>query len=360
MPLPVVFAQLPQGDNPASLLDTQFTALAGFVFIPCAATGQNVIQLEPFADAPLVNSYTDLAPVFTFQAAQSCTGNVTINVSGLGEAPAFKANGGALVQAGDILAGLAYQATWLTALNGGAGGFVLNIFGGGSPIPPPPPGVDMVTMFFFFSTATFVPPLNMTSCIVEGQGGGGGGGSALADGTNGLGGGGGGSGGFFKAWLTPTQVGTSQTVTIGTGGAPGQQGGNTSFGVLATGQGGFPGLLNDGVTSGGVGGQGGTGSAAAGVPAIGFGGNPGLSGDAFFPAVTAAGNQAEIVHGGAGGGSYGGGGAPTAASLTTFQTGNDGFLGGGGSGAVTSAATGGSTIPGGRGGPGWCVIQAFS
>src|SRR5215470_3774528 len=195
MPLPVTFAQLPSGDNPASLLDTQFTALAGFVFIPCAATGQNVIQLEPFADAPLVNSYTDLAPVFTFAAAQTCTGNVTINVSGLGEAPAFKANGGAPVVSGDILQGLVYQAVWLTSLNGGAGGFVLNIFGGGLPIPPPPPGADMVTMFVYFANATFVPPTGMTSCIVEGMGGGGGGGGALADGTNGLGGGGGGSGG---------------------------------------------------------------------------------------------------------------------------------------------------------------------
>src|SRR5215475_2802105 len=89
MPLPVTFFNLPAGDNPASLLDVQFGALAGFTVIPCSAVGQNAIQLRPFLDAPVVNAYADLSPVFTFASTETCTGNVTLNVNGLGAFPAL-------------------------------------------------------------------------------------------------------------------------------------------------------------------------------------------------------------------------------------------------------------------------------
>lgn len=124
MPLPVTFAQLPQGDNAASLLDTQFNAVAGFTTIPCAATGQNVLQLQPFADAPVVTTMSDLAPVFIFAAQQTSTGNVTASVSGLGEFPIYHA-GGALVTLGDLIAGSVYKMCFLSSLQGGAGGFQL-------------------------------------------------------------------------------------------------------------------------------------------------------------------------------------------------------------------------------------------
>jgi hypothetical protein len=145
MPLPVVFAALPSGDNAASLLDTQFNAVAGFTVIPCAATGQNLILLEPFADAPVVTAYTDLSPIFTFSAPETSTGNVTMNVANLGEHVCYKANGTALVQTGDIIGGMVYQALFLTSLNGGAGGFVLSVepvgSGGGPGVGPQgPPG----------------------------------------------------------------------------------------------------------------------------------------------------------------------------------------------------------------------------
>lgn len=126
MPLPVVFASLPAGDNPASLIDTQFTALAGFSVIPCSATGLNDIELAPFADAPIVTQYSDLSPLFTFMATQTSSGNVTLNVSGLGAHPAFKNNGTAPAGANDVVAGGIYRAAFLTALNGGAGGFVID------------------------------------------------------------------------------------------------------------------------------------------------------------------------------------------------------------------------------------------
>lgn len=124
MPLPVTFAQLAQGDQPASLLDTQFAALAGFTSIPCQVTGQNVLQLQTFADAPVVSTMADLAPAFIFSAAQTSTGNVTANVNGLGEFPVYHA-GGAQVGANDLIAGSVYHMCFLSTLQGGAGGFQL-------------------------------------------------------------------------------------------------------------------------------------------------------------------------------------------------------------------------------------------
>jgi hypothetical protein len=357
MPLPIIFANLPEGDNPASLLDDQFNALAGFVFIPCQATGQNVIDLQPFADAPLVSAYTDLAPVFTFVAQQTSSGNVTLNVAGLGEFPAFANNGAGLSQAGTLVAGGIYQAAFVSSLNGGAGGFVINAGVGGTPIPPSPPtpGVEMVTLFVYYNNSTFVPPVGMTSCIVEGVGGGGGGGGALADGVNGLGGGGGGAGGYFKVQLTPAQVGTGQAVTVATAAASETAGGSTSFGSLATAGGGAPGLRNDNSTYGN-GGFGGGVTFGTGVTGLEIGGGAGTQGNTYLPASAAN----PVVFGGTGGAMIGGGGlaAPTLAG--TSLPGYNGDFGGGGGGASSNAATGGAIIAGGSGGTGWLVVQAFS
>lgn len=125
MPLPVVFNNLAEGDQPAALLDEQFTAVAGFTVIPCSATGSAAIELQPFADAPVVTAYSDLSPLFTFVAVQTSDGQVTLNVSGLGAFPAFKNNGTAPAEAGDLVAGGIYRAAYLLALNNGAGGFVI-------------------------------------------------------------------------------------------------------------------------------------------------------------------------------------------------------------------------------------------
>jgi hypothetical protein len=132
MPLPVVFASLPQGDNPASLLDTQFNAVAGFTTIPCQATvggSANQLELQPFEDAPTVTVMSDLAPAFTFVAPVGSTGNVTANVAGLGEFPVYKDNGAVLVTGGDLVAGGIYTMTFSSTLDGGAGGFSIDVLG---------------------------------------------------------------------------------------------------------------------------------------------------------------------------------------------------------------------------------------
>jgi len=129
MTLPVTFATLPAGNEPLSLFDTQFAAVAALGVIPCAAAGQNSIALTPTANTPTIAAYTDLAPSFSYAAAQTSSGTVTLNVSGLGARNAYKWNGQQAMGAGDSIAGAVYRATFLTALNAGAGGFVVDTVG---------------------------------------------------------------------------------------------------------------------------------------------------------------------------------------------------------------------------------------
>lgn len=149
MALPVTFATLQAGNQQLSLLDTQFAAVGALGSIPCAAAGTNAITLTPNSNTPTVSSYTDLAPSFIFAAAQTSSGAVTLNVNGIGARNAYKWNGLVGVGAFDLVAGMTYKATFLTALNSGAGGFVVDcmtnpanlvadialiIDGGGNPI----------------------------------------------------------------------------------------------------------------------------------------------------------------------------------------------------------------------------------
>ncbi len=129
MALPVTFQTLTAGNQPLSLLDTQFGAVAALGAIPCAASGQNAIALTPLANTPTVSSYPDLQPSFVFVAAQTSNGAVTANVSLTGARNVYKWNGTQLCSSGDIIAGNTYRLTPLLALNSGAGGFVCDAVG---------------------------------------------------------------------------------------------------------------------------------------------------------------------------------------------------------------------------------------
>lgn len=129
MPLPTTFATLAGGNQPLSLLDTQFAAVAALGAIPCTCAGTNTLALTPNANTPTVSSYPDLQPSFVFVAAQTSTGAVTINVAGVGARNAYKWNGQQACGAGDIIIGNVYRATPLLALNSGLGGFVVDAIG---------------------------------------------------------------------------------------------------------------------------------------------------------------------------------------------------------------------------------------
>lgn len=133
MTLPVTFATLTAGNQPLSLFDTQSAALGALGVIPCAAAGQNAITLTPNANTPTISGYTDLAPSFSFVAAQTSNSAITLNVAGLGARNTYKWNGQQPMGAGDTVAGLVYKATFLTALNSGSGGFVVDAIGASLP-----------------------------------------------------------------------------------------------------------------------------------------------------------------------------------------------------------------------------------
>jgi hypothetical protein len=267
-----------------------------------------------------------------------------------------------------------------------------------------------VQEFSAVGAATWTKPANAFMVFVDvvGAGGGGAGGASKAAGGIRGGGGGGGAGGRKRVWLSASDLGATETVTIADGG-PGAAGGasgadgsnataatSTSFGtwVTVTGPSGFF-LANKGTSApGGTGatanpdteitgaGGGSTSSTAAAgdgvtglsqVPGGGAGGgaidaanvarNGGAGGVGDFGGTAGtAGTGSAGANGGAGAsptshhgiGGGGGGGAPSTSSATSGGTGGAGGApggggGGGGAGTAGGAGTGGTGGKGGKG-----------
>ena len=228
----------------------------------------------------------------------------------------------------------------------------------------------------FTSSGTYTKPTGLKIAFVQAWGGGGSGGHGAAGGSNGTGGGGGG-GGYNEQWILGTAIGTTETVTIGDGGAAvtsvgaGNSGANTTFGSLLTayggGGGGYVSTGDDGGGGGGGGGTLGVGSAPGNTTSGGNGGAPnsnfGLGG-----ATPNNGGDSSAGGGGGGGGDtdsvgtaglgghsfYGGGGGGGATYAGTANVGGSSTYGGGGGGggSASPSASGGSSIHGGAGGAG--------
>lgn len=275
------------------------------------------------------------------------------------------ANGGTNISsytAGDML--YASATNVLSKLGIGANGTVLQVVAG------QPQWVATSTLGFsvpatdyqvFTANGTWTKPSGLTGdeiVIIQAWGGGGAGGNA----SNRSGGGGGGA--MVEYTIKASQMGSTESVTIGAGGTPGavngNPGGNTTVGTLLTTFGGGGG--GGGSTTSGGGGGGGSlavgastavstggtgGSPMGGAPGVGssFGGGGGSSGNIASPSL-------------AGGDSfYGGGGGSGAANSASGTTGAGGasFWGGGGGGGGSSTGTaglGGTSSRGGAGGAG--------
>jgi hypothetical protein len=110
------------------------------------------------------------------------------------------------------------------------------------------------------SSSTYTPTAGKTSFLVFATGGGGGGGNAIiTDSTKDAAGSGGGGGGTAVRLYNTTEMGSSASVTIGSGGAANSSGGNTSFdpggtGLTITGNGG---ASNAGTNTAGLSAEGG-------------------------------------------------------------------------------------------------------
>ncbi len=160
-----------------------------------------------------------------------------------------------------------------------------------------------------------------------------GGGGAGASGTGGEGGGGG--AGYTEKWMMLSDLGSSETVTIGAGGtavfgsSTGGTGGNSTFGSHFTAYGGAGGVVN----TGGGGGGGPLGAASGTTP-----GSP-LIANSATPTFHGGTGQAGIWHGGGG------------ATLGANNGANSIWGGGGGGGHNDSTAgAGGTSVNGGNGG----------
>ncbi len=203
----------------------------------------------------------------------------------------------------------------------------------------------------FTSSGTWTKPAGAKSVLVQLIGGGGGGGSGRkgAAGTIRSGGAGGGAGGWAMSTFSASVLGSTETVTIGTGGAggasrtandsnglPGSIGGSTSFGTSQI-------WLRAG---NGTGGGGGAAAAATG----------GFSGQLFPPGSSSASNGSSSSATGAAGttpainnygpGPGGSGGGITAANVAS-NGGNGGYVGSSGTGTNSGYGT---SIQGGSGG----------
>lgn len=210
---------------------------------------------------------------------------------------------------------------------------------------------------------TWTKPTGAKKILVQLWGGGGsgshGGGSASAGGT-------GGSGGeYFEQWFDASSLGASETVTIATGGAAklvggnGNNGGNTTFGSLATAYGGLAGIQAAASTLGSNGG-----SHFGPVPHL-YG--IGTYGDGLSPVLNAYWNNSG-VYSGASGGTYwnggvvyqetsggssyyggGGGGSHASSGSSSYSSGGTSVYGGNGSSASSGTSSAGATPGGGSG-----------
>ncbi|WP_447867173.1 glycine-rich domain-containing protein [Rahnella bonaserana] len=201
----------------------------------------------------------------------------------------------------------------------------------------------------FTSSGAYTPTAGTTSVIVEVQGAGGGGGYARATSTGYMSAGaGGGAGGYGKSRLTTGF--SSVSITIGTGGTQGVNGGSTSFGSLIIANGGGGGLNGtDQYASGSisqyVGASGGT---CTGANIINYRGGTGGN-----TVMTTPGN----LIGGVGGTSY-----FTASAISAFGgsgIGVNGLLGSGGGGAISTSSPS-TSYAGGNGGNGLVVIWEYA
>jgi hypothetical protein len=213
----------------------------------------------------------------------------------------------------------------------------------------------------FDASGTWTKPTGGNRVLVQAWGAGGGGTDGDSGSETGSGGGG---GSYVERWFLMSELGSTETVTVGAGGLAAQGGGdaavggNTTFGSLLTAYGGGGAGFN--VGGGTAGGGGGAGTLGVGQTITSdTGGTGGL------PSAAAAGADSGFGAGGGGGGSAGaaggsstyggggGGGSTLAGGSSVFGGGGGGFTGGS---SIYGGAGGGNgangTAPGGGGGLG--------
>lgn len=99
--------------------------VAGFVIVPCQASGTNAITLTPYLHQEGGQNY-GFGMAWAFEAAATSTGDVTMAVEPYGAfLKAYKTDGAAQATTGDVVSGSLYLAIYNDSLDSSAGGFVL-------------------------------------------------------------------------------------------------------------------------------------------------------------------------------------------------------------------------------------------
>lgn len=294
------------------------------------------------------NIATDVA--MSGDATMANTGALTITNSAVTLAKiANAAANSKLLGSGASGVGAAYSELTL-GTNLSMSGTTLNAAGG---------GVVSVKQQVFTSSGTYTPSTGMLYCIVESvDGGAGGGGVKVASAANVAVAQGGYGGAYGRTRLTAAQIGVSQTVTIGAGGAAGSiaggdggLGGATSLGSLHVGNTATYGGGSTNATTSQVSGEQ---QPSAGYVTANFTVRGGIGTNGFATA-------SPLIGMGCGGGAsyfstgYIGG---TARVVSAVYAGRDGFTyGTGGSGALSLTSTTGAV--GGAGYPGVMIITEY-
>lgn len=187
----------------------------------------------------------------------------------------------------------------------------------------------------FTSSGTYTPTTGMAYCRVQVQGGGNKGGGGSSSGLPS--GGGGGAGAYGESWLSSATVGSSQTITIGSG-----SGGTSSFGSLIICTGGSAGGTSTSCDTPGTGGT----ASGAQINIPGATGQPGCGKSTTSGMGLAGGNGAPSF--------FGGGGAGGISSSNS--TGSDAVVFGAGGGGGSLLVGGAGTVLGGAGKSGIIIV----
>lgn len=301
---------------------------------------------------------TGLRATLKIGAGLTNTASATLNMDGIGDT-LIKTDIGENLKGGELRGGcytdFLYNGTnWIFLYSRE---FFQNLIDGGDGV------IIGKQIFSTAGTFTYTPTVGMESCILEVCGGGGGGGAVWSNPSFGLRGSGGGSGGYSQKTARAADIGGSQVVIVGAGGAGGVpngptateyhagSGGASSVGSLCTANGGQGGIQSDQSFSQLIGGNGG----AAGTGDCVAGGSAGIGGQ--FSIIGDGGSAHNVTILGQGGPSYFGGGGQSGNQNGAGSVGSAYGAGGGGAGAYTQS---GMTLSGGAGAAGVVIITEFS
>lgn len=123
MSIRTILANLIAGNQPVSIIDQLFQDVWNAATMSCTAAGTNAITLTPRANVNAPAAYVPNQR-FSFDAAATTTGAVTVQVGSLSALTLYQP-GGTPAGAGTLTSGAYYEIAYDPTLSAGAGGFII-------------------------------------------------------------------------------------------------------------------------------------------------------------------------------------------------------------------------------------------